>query len=123
MTSPESKILIFYVCEKRSIFHCKSPIKNKKNSLLALIFKQITPNSSVPQFIYLTFLSTDYFYTLPRVRALSGSPPPLSQGRLQKNDQGICFITSRPTVTSPPLTHTKLPVDQYIQPSLAFQAV
>ena len=25
-------------------FHCVFPIKNKKNSLLALIFKQITPN-------------------------------------------------------------------------------
>ena len=29
---------------KRSRFHCKCPIKNNKNSLLALIFKQIAPN-------------------------------------------------------------------------------
>ena len=43
MTS-ESKILIFYVCDEEKQFHCVFPIKNKKNSLLTLIFKQITPN-------------------------------------------------------------------------------
>ena len=32
------------VHRQRSRFHCKGPIKNKKNSLLALIFTQITPN-------------------------------------------------------------------------------
>ena len=44
MTSSESKILIFDVCDEEKQFHCEFPIKNKKNSLLALIFKQITPN-------------------------------------------------------------------------------
>ena len=44
MTSSESKILIFYVCDEEKQFQCVSPIRNKKNSLLALIFKQITPN-------------------------------------------------------------------------------
>ena len=43
MTS-ESKTLIFYVCDEEKQFHCVFPIKNKKNSLLTLIFKQITPN-------------------------------------------------------------------------------
>ena len=37
-------IMIFMYATKRSRFHCKCPIKNKKNSLLALIFKQIAPN-------------------------------------------------------------------------------
>ena len=39
----ESKILIFYICDEEKRFHSVFPIKNKKNSLLALIFKQITP--------------------------------------------------------------------------------
>ena len=34
----------FYVCDEEKQFHCVFPIKNKKNSLLALIFKQIRPN-------------------------------------------------------------------------------
>ena len=44
MTSSEGKILIFYVWDEEKQFHCVFPIKNKKNSLLALIFTQITPN-------------------------------------------------------------------------------
>ena len=40
----ESKILNFYVCDEEKQFYCVFPITNKKNSLLTLIFKQITPN-------------------------------------------------------------------------------
>ena len=34
----------FYVWDEEKQFHCVFPIKNKKNSLLILIFKQIAPN-------------------------------------------------------------------------------
>ena len=40
----KSKVLIFYVWDEEKQFHCVFPIRNKKNSLLTLIFKQITPN-------------------------------------------------------------------------------
>ena len=45
----ESSILLSlsascYVCDEEKQFHYVFPIKNKKNSLLTLIFKQITPN-------------------------------------------------------------------------------
>ena len=40
----ESKILIFDIYDEEKQFHCVFPIKNKKNSLLTLIFKHITPD-------------------------------------------------------------------------------
>ena len=40
----KQNIDFFYLCDEEKQFHCVFPIKNKKNSLLALIFKQITPN-------------------------------------------------------------------------------
>ena len=44
MTSSESKILIFDVCDEENQFLCICPIENKKNCLLTLIFPQILPN-------------------------------------------------------------------------------
>ena len=43
MTSPESKILIFTYVRREADFIVKTQLKIRK-SLLALIFKQITPN-------------------------------------------------------------------------------
>ena len=35
---------LVYIWDEEKQFHCVFPIRNKKNSLLTLIFKQITPN-------------------------------------------------------------------------------
>ena len=40
MTSSESKVLIFYICDEEKQFHCVFPLKNKKNSLLTLIISR-----------------------------------------------------------------------------------